>query len=209
MTSGTYEITELLRILEKRNRLLVKVWLYFTLVLGIVLALSGLFAWPYLASTLGPLTRLMFPPVILCAALVLPLLFQWIFRLALPVPRCPECGARMESLSPALRRCPKCRRVVVRDSRSLLPGYQLPTDEKSLRVHDPEYVISIGQVAVRAGSFLLYAIPVLWVGSFYLGSSFPETGSVEAGTWIITAGGVHSSGRRRNWWSGSIGSVTV
>lgn len=190
MASETCEITELLRILNKRNQLLVKVWLYFTLGLGIVLSLFGLIAWPFLASTLGPLSRLMFPPVILCAALVLPRLFLWIFRLALPVPRCPECGARMESLSPALRRCPKCRRVVARDSRSLLPGYQLPTDEKSLRVRDPEEAISVGTVAVRVGSFLLCAIPIVWVGSFYLGSSFPETGSVEAGTWIITAGGV-------------------
>ena len=190
MASETCEITELLRILNKRNQLLVKVWLYFTLGLGIVLSLFGLIAWPFLASTLGPLSRLMFPPVILCAALVLPLLFQWIFRLALPVPRCPECGARMESLSPALRRCPKCCRVVARDSRSLLPGYQLPTDEKSLRVRDPEEAISVGTVAVRVGSFLLCAIPIVWVGSFYFGSSFPETGSVEAGTWIITAGGV-------------------
>ena len=190
MASETCEITELLRILNKRNQLLVKVWLYFTLGLGIVLSLFGLIAWPFLASTLGPLTRLMFPPVILCAALVLPLLFQWIFRLALPVPRCPECGARMESLSPALRRCPKCCRVVARDSRSLLPGYQLPTDEKSLRVRDPEEAISVGTVAVRVGSFLLCAIPIVWVGSFYFGSSFPETGSVEAGTWMITAGGV-------------------
>ena len=190
MASGTYEITELLRILNMRNQLLVKVWLYFSLALGIVLFLSGLFAWPYLASTLEPLSRLMLPPVILCAALVLPLLFLWIFRLALPVPHCPECGARLESLSPALRRCPKCRRVVARDSRSLLPGYRLPTDEKSLRVHDPENAISIGQVAVWTGSFLLSAIPIVWVGSFYLGSSFPEMGSVEAGTWIIATGGV-------------------
>ena len=109
---------------------------------------------------------------VLCAALVLPRLFLWIFRLALPVPRCPECGARMESLSPALRRCPKCCRVVARDSRSLLPGYQLPTDEKSLRVRDPEEAISVGTVAVRVGSFLLCAIPIVWVGSFYFGSSF-------------------------------------
>ncbi len=124
-----WEISELLERIEREKRAAAVRSMIISLILGGACILIGLCWWERLVAP-WPVSWQVW--AVLSVAVLLPLLStgaDWLGRWWGGLPRCPECGARLRHLLPVLRRCPECRRVIISDRRTFLPGYVPPVSE--------------------------------------------------------------------------------